>query len=1594
MTTPHAALAAVELAWTLADDHKVTPEERAILTGFTGWGMLAPAFNPAPTGQWLEIADRLEAAVPSAALRIASDQVDTSFFTSPRVTAAVWDLLSAAGFTAGHILEPGCGAGAFMTATPATLHATWTGVEVDPTSARIATLLNPNATIRIGKLEETPLRDEFYDAAIGNVPFSDVRVSDSDGRYERLHNYFTQRALDAVRPGGYVILITSRGAIDSQTGILERLRSWEGAALVGAVRLPAGAFADAGTQAVTDIIALRKNDPSLTLPAYAGQPDFQHTPASGYGWSRVEARVTDLRHVITDRTASAPEGATVKVSRYWAENPNHVAGRMLATGFDRIPLTVESADHDADIQAAVASLASLLPAMTATSTDTGLEDVILADAEGRKEGSFHLIDGKTHRVTGGELTPVRGSKELISLIGLRDLALDLLALESDADLADHHIADTRAATRAAYDAYVTAFGNLNRGTLVEGKVDEETGIPAKSWRRPAMGGFRQDPDSALVMALEVFDQDTSEAGPAPILLGRVNRAPQAATSAASPAEALSISLGESGRVNLARIAGLLHVTESEAVAQLGDLVFCIDGTWTPASEALSGNVRRKHRRAAALAAAGDEHAERYAAALATVIPADLGPTEINVTLGSPFVEPADVREFVRTVLGARWGDVTRTPEVALWEVTDGGQDRALALQWGIPEMSPAKLVECALNNRMPEVMDKVYVGRDTRYVRNPERSAAANAKLELIRDRFSTWVWEDAERSQRIVTEYNETLNSHVARRFTGEGLTFPGMSDAMMPWVHQRAAVERITSTERALIGHPVGAGKTLSMVAGARTLRGFGLANKPMIVVPNHLLEQIAREAQQAYPTGRFLIATKDDLARDARRLFAARCATGEWDAVIITHASFAQIPVRPDIERRWIEDQKMDLRLAMTSASSNSRGAKAVARAVRGLDAKITKLRGGVADPSTIYFDQLGVDHLLVDEAHLFRRLATGSTSRDNSGMGSGESKRATDLLVKIETLAQAKPGKPVAALFTGTPWSNTLAETWVWQRYLQPDTLAEAGLLQFDAWVSAFIRYESNIEVAPDGSGFRMYRRPIGVVNAPELKVILGQVADIMDPAELNLVRPTFEVRNITVAATPRQREFVHELANRADAIRGGRARGEARDKADNMLLICNDGRAVALDPRLAGVDEDSAKLDVIAQEIAAEYHQSKDRRFGEHPIPGAFQLAFMDLGTPRSGDSQSYGRLRRLLIDRGIPQDMIRFVHEATTDKARGALFAACRDGQVAVLIASTAKAGMGTNIQTRLTHIAHVDAPWLPAEVTQREGRGIRPGNLAGHVRISRPVVEGTFDAFMWQALERKSRSFDALYASGTTAREIEDVSGATMSYGELKALASGNPLLLDQAKLRAEVKQLQTLRAMHMQGVNSTLHRAAGLRKGAEAATASAERLLTASGRITGATDRESSEADLAAAIRGAWQTAGKATASYGYGSADLPYRGISLQLQRTRDDNGRRVVLATGYRMFAELFVPLKRARRSADVLAADLLDEIDQALAGVDDERAAQLSKAGRLAAEADAMDAVAAAAVFEQQGALDAAVATLGEVDAAIAEAAAAVPAAAA
>lgn len=1530
LTLAKKGVAAVEVLTTL--DGTPSTEEAEVLRNWPGWGPLAPAFDPTPEGAWAGINQRLCDLLTSQEMTTAGEAVDNSFYTSPQVIDTIYHLLREAGFTGGRILEPGCGSGAFLRRVPTEWPVQFVGVERDLISARIATALHPDAEIITSRYEKASPKAGF-DAVVGNVPFSKTLVFDkADNLSENLHNYFIIRSLRLLREGGYLVAVTSRYSLDTQQNILTKTHKI--ADFVGAMRLPTGTFRREGTSVVSDIVVLRKNTTrdregwslpgreALDIdskddedPVYSSfRPTRRNHYSTGFGMYRpVPGRRSDEQ--------------TDKVHRYWFDHPAHVAGRITQTGNFHNPVSVLTDDIPNAIIGARAALSEQINKTPMFEAGFEFAAEEFEDTEGRKEGSFHLINETMMRVTGGQLTDVpKPTKELAALVTLRDLALRLLEAEADPHAPDESMATLRSETLTAYQQYVSKYGPLNRGTLHEGKVDAETGAPALTWRRPTLGGFRRDPDYVSVMALEHFDQDTGEAEPAAILLRRVNAAPAPAAVADSPAEALAISLGETGRVDLTRVASLLSLPDdAAALAALGDLVFCDPGDHgriTTARDYLCGDVRTKLS-TARQAAEDDPQYARNVAALEDVMPADLGPAEIRMNLGNPCLTAGDIGDFLEQVIGRR-SRVEHCAVTSTWRVETSAPPPEATTTWGIADMNAYQLVNCALNGKAPVVYDEIFErGKGRRKVRNPEKSLAAQDKMNALHDRFNVWVWEDPDRAARLCHVYNQRFNSYVPRMSDGSHLTFPGMSNVVTPYPWQRNIVDQIVSTPAVLCGHCVGSGKTLGMALAAVTLRRFGLARKPLIVVPNHLLEQIAREMQQAFPLGKFLIASKEDLKGDSRRLFVARCATGDWDAVVMTHQGFTSLPVHPRTEMDWLEAQKAEYDAHLRAETGGYAGAKEIARRVRSLETRLEKVRDNAqTDPDQVLFEHLGIDYLAVDECHMMKRLPVASRSE---GFSMGASKRATDLLLKAETIKGRKPGMPYLGLFTGTPWTNTLAETFVWQKFTQPEVLNAAGVGDFDAWASVFVKRETVVEVSPDGSGFRTATRPTKMHNLPELQTMLHQVSDILTADEIGLERPERETESVTVQQTPGQGAYVARLVERAEKLRQSSSSPQKGD--DNMLVICGDGRRVALDPRLVGVAEDSPKIAALATRVAQMYRETKDTRYGDSPTTGAFQIVFCDQGTPsKEAGPQTYGRVKDALVREGVPADRVRMIHEARDDKSRAALFAACRDGAVSVLIGSTEKMGTGTNMQTRLGAVHHLDAPWRPSDIEQREGRALRPGNLNRAVRIFRYVTERTFDAFMWQALERKALGFAAMYRRNVDVREVDDIGEVVPDYTQMKALATGSPLLLEQAEVAATVKRLRTLRAVDAQSVVAARKRLKQMGREAESSRARIELVDT----LLGSDERDHNPDGVFAHMVRQVRNGSNRDYLHSYG---VDWRGLRLSISGYRKE--AEMDVKVGYRTLDTLPIPnenvllrgdLKRAERMLRRLAEEWDNSVD--------------------------------------------------------------------
>ncbi len=1412
-------------------------DDLADLRGWAGWGPMAPAFAAGRKGSWNEIGERLEWLLPPAQLSEARQATPNAFYTPPALAAACWQILRDLGFTGGKILEPGCGAGAFMAATPAGIGADWTGVERDPVTARIAALLHPSARIINDRLQNAALAAHSMDAVIGNVPFAETSVYDPSAPKavtRSLHNYCIWRSVRTLRPGGIAVLITSRYTLDARE-MAARGEIGEQADLVGAIRLPGSALSSGGTEAVADILVLRRRD-----------RDTDDFPA---GWQST----APLSQVFPTRDWPYDECVNI----WFTTHPNLVLGEFQpdhAPQYGRT-LRVDRAADAGPVETAVAEAGSWLIARARSLGLTWLPPVLTAPvsgevgipqrADGRKELSFHLINGTVSQVRDGLLVPAgqkgRELAELVALIRLRDATTAVLDTEADYSRSEDSLAPLRASLNSAYDRYVRSYGPLNRATITTGEPDPETGLATVTRRRPRMGGFRQDPDYVTVLALEHHDDETGQAAKSAIFFQRVNRAPNRPEHADTPAEAIRISLDARGRLDLTLIGNLLGIPADQVPGQLDGLAYLDPETraWVTAEEYLSGNVREKL--ATARSAVGGPGSEpgawsAHIEALEQVQPVDLGPDEIRAKLGAPWIPPTDIQDFATATLGYA-PVVSYMAVTAQWELKIDhlkADSAAATAEWGTGRIDGYKLLEYALNGKAPIVYDTIKTPDGEVRVRNHDETVLAEDKQRALSARFGEWAWEDPDRSDRLCTEYNRRFNSVVLRRYDGSHFTFPGLAAGFTPYSHQLDMVHRIVSSPASLCPYPVGTGKTPTMFLAARKLKELGQATKPLIIVPNHLLEQTAREGKRLFPSARILMAAREDLAtKQARKLFAARCATGDWDAVVMTHSAFTAIPVHPLTHAAYLTDLAARYRQALAAdPKAGRRTVKQLAKMIDSFETRARTLLDHRTDDG-VYFEHLGTDFVMADEAHYFKNL--GLPVRTD-GFSVAASKRASDLDMKFDQLRQR--GGKVGALFTGTPVSNSLLEMYVLQHYLHPQRLEQIGLDSADAWAATFVEFQTTVEVTPDGGSFRLKRRPAKFENVPELLTLFGEVADLRPPGSFAIQRPDARHHNVLISSSPELRGYVAELAERADRLRMVDAH------EDNMLKICSDGRKAALDLSLVGVASSRAgKIGAVVANVARIYHDTRQLTFpGDNPAEagGGFQIVFCDLGTPNQHSSQVYGKIRAGLAAAGVPASRIRFIHDATTDAAKTALFRDCRTGKVSVLLGSTDKLGVGTNIQTRCVALHHVDAPWRPADVEQREGRALRPGNLNPVVDLYRYVTEKSFDSFMWQALERKARFIGQVLSGKPGGRDVDDIGDATLSYAEVKALATGNPLLLELAEVNAEVTRLRQLATGHVRAAR----RLAGSVTGWEQQIAAKTRLAADSDRITATVSRNTDPA------------------------------------------------------------------------------------------------------------------------------------------------------
>lgn len=1355
-----------------------TAADQQVLAGWSSWGALPGVFDRSDTrfdGERERLGGLLDEVEWAAAARTTIN----AHYTSPEVVGAVWRILGGLGFKEGRVLEPGCGSGNFIGAAPA--GASMVGVELDPVTASIATHLYPSAQIRPEGFETTRLAEGSFAAAVGNVPFGKVSLFDPTFNRDRhsIHNHFIIKSLRLTAPGGLVGVVTSRYTMDAENPAARRAIARYGD-LVGAIRLPGGAFkAVAGTDVVTDILVFQRREEE--------RPDGEP-----FDWERVVS-------------VEVSQVSTVEMNEWFAVDRTRTLGRVYAgRGMYRDnELMVEG-----DLEALPAQLEEAADRLIAEGLAAGhaWRAIVSAEPEaaGPVVGVVSARRPKPHTIAvhdGGFVqwgehggwepfkVPASRHREVRELIGLRDVTHSLLDAQSE-QRPPVEVEALRGELNRRYDAYVARFGIINRA-----KVAKNGAI-----RPDQLGGFRDDPDFALLQALEHVSDDVVRK--AAIFTVDVVAPAVRASSAESMDDAIAICIDELAKIDPDRIGSLLGIDAEVARARMvDDQAVFIDpdsDELIVANRYLSGNVRAK---LATVEAAIEDRPELEAnrAALAAVVPRDLEPEEIDARPGATWIPPSDVERFCAEVFEVR-ASVDYRPFDSTWLIRSSGATYSpkLTVEYGTKDRNGIDLLDSALNNRPVSITVELADGRR---VVDRERTLAAREKVSVIQDRFAEWIWEDPERSERLAAEYNRRFNAHVKGRYDGSRLTFPGKSAALEPHRHQRDAVARVLVEPSTLLDHVVGAGKTGVMAMAAMELRRLGLARQPWIVVPNHMLEQFSREFVEWYPNATLLVARNLKGPADRRRFVARSVASDEWDAVIITQSVFKGIPMSPELTDRYLREDLAKLEMERTAPGElgDQRGrTKALERQKLVLEQRIKALNAKATKDTGVEFDRSGCDFLIVDEAHAYKNRMVVSRDRALAFEGSG---LAQDMDTKMRLMRERNPNRQ--GLFaTATPVANSLREMWVMQSYLRPDLLAEAGVESFDSWAANFARPITRLELKPAGNGYELRTSMSRFANTPDLIRSWQQVADVVTAEDLtaNVPEVAGGRQAITVRASEQLQAFVENLAARGEAVQSGRVKPEE----DNMLAITNDGRMAALDPRCVGMDEpaDGAKARRIATEVLRIDRENADRVFDDPSTdrpserPGAFQIVFCDRSTPKAGQWNWYDQFAEELVAGGMDRDRIRFIHDAKTDQAKEALFAACRDGRVSVLVGSTEKMGVGTNIQTRAVALHHADCPWRPADLEQREGRAIRQGNQCDRVEIFAYATEGSFDVYMWQLVERKASFIGQIKGGDVTSRVVNDLGDQdeALSYGTIKALATGNPLIMEKAAVEAELTRLTRL--------------------------------------------------------------------------------------------------------------------------------------------------------------------------------------------------------
>lgn len=1337
-----------------SSNRQATPAEQEILAKYVGWGGLDSYFKAENNAQ-------LKALLNDDEYKAALASTLTSFYTPPAVIRAVYNALNNLGFKTGNILEPSCGVGNFMGLCPTNMSdSKFYGVELDDISGRIASKLYPQANIAVQGFETTNLPDNFFDAAVGNVPFAQLKVLDK--KYDKynflIHDYFFAKTLDKVRPGGIIAFITSKGTMDKKSSKVRKYIA-QRAELLGAIRLPNDTFSKtAGTEVTSDILILKKRERMIDI-----EPDWVHLGKDDNG---------------------------ITINSYFVEHPEMILGEMQEVsgpfGAKAECIAYENANLEDLLNEAVSNIdgeykAQAIEKLFEDTEDDEDADLIPATPD-VKNFSYTVVDGdiyyRQNSIMEKQKPNKTAEKRIKALVKVREALREVLNNQLE-DMPDEVIANSQRKLNIIYDKFVNEYGYINS--------------------KANMKAFEKDNSINLLASLEKFDSEKNYKGKSDIFSKRTIQPHKAVDKVDTASDALAVSISEKAKIDLEYMSQLYGKSVDDIIDELKGVIFNVPGTdvYQTADEYLSGNVREKLRTALSYSYDKPEQYDSNITALKAVQPVDLTATEIDVRLGATWLPVDVVRDFMYETIGTpRYIrdsiDVSYSEYNSEWRISHKSFDKSVnaVSTYGTKRINAYKILEDTLNLRDVKIFDNVFEDGKEKRILNKEETAIAQSKQELIKSRFASWIFSDRDRRERLCRLYNEKFNSVRPREYDGSHLIFDGMNSEIQLREHQRNAVAHAIYGGNTLLAHTVGAGKTFEMVAIAMESKRLGLCNKSLFVVPNHITEQMGIEFMQLYPAANILVATKKDFETANRKKFCSRIATGDYDAVIIGHSQFEKIPMSIERQRQIIETQIDDVIESIAFAQDNNAEnftIKQLEKTKKNLENKLQKLNDQSRKDDVVTFEELGVDRLFVDEAHYYKNLFLYTKMRNVAGVSQTEAQKSSDLFMKCRYLDEITDGKGII-FATGTPISNSMTELYTMQRYLQYNKLVDLGLSNFDAWASTFGETVTALELSPEGNGYRAKTRFAKFFNLPELMSTFREIADIKTADVLDLDVPEVERHNVLTKPSEQQKDILAGLAERAENVRSS----AVDPSTDNMLKITNDGRKLALDQRLINPmlpDFEGSKLNACADNIFSLWDKTKEDRLA--------QMVFCDISTPNgAGKFNVYDDLKEKLIAKGVPENEIAFIHDAKTNQQKQDIFSQVRSGKIRVIIGSTSKMGAGTNCQDKLIALHHLDCPWRPADLQQREGRIIRQGNKNSLVHIYSYVTENTFDAYLYQLVENKQKFISQIMTSKSPVRSAEDVDEQALSYSEIKALASGNPLIKEKMDLDVQVSKLKILKA------------------------------------------------------------------------------------------------------------------------------------------------------------------------------------------------------